>query len=423
MIHIFQIAGEPKYYQEKEFLIDGGSYRSCLSSDALKRHLERSGEKANLTLFVPESLLLKRSIDEFVQEMKDKGITDFEAVIIPSMGEFRSNGDKIRFVTGIESISTSIFIHLLKIRPEEIYADVSTGQNIYPVSMLEAVKRYLTYRKLEVLLQGEANVRAYTVFPPPVTGDVQTYPVEIQPVDVKAFFSLPKSDIDRLATSIPERLRVRVPEINRKYSDLKKEVRLLVRELKRAYHAIRLNVPLAFYQLVEMKAQTEEIERKVIDLIEELLKPVRTKKSVERLSIDGVNVSNIFYSTALYRSIQEFKKTLKEPEINEILEKFSSLYRLKNLGAGVNEYFLRRDIEDIRQNGEQLDEGEGKLYGVLKHGDQFTPSTVAKRNFFAHSGFLQEFTVLRKKNGKIYVRWLPEKIKEIQSWLEEPGKN
>jgi hypothetical protein len=52
-----------------------------------------------------------------------------------------------------------------------------------------------------------------------------------------------------------------------------------------------------------MNAKTEEIERGVINLAEELLEPVRINKSVERVFIDGVNLSNIFYSIALYRSI------------------------------------------------------------------------------------------------------------------------
>ena len=427
MIHIFQVVGDPEKYEEKQFRIAGKNYISCLSSDALKKYLADEGREAKLTLLVPESLLLKENIDEFAERIKEKGIGDFEAVVIPSVGEFRVDGRSVEFKTGVETISTCIFLHLMKVKPEIVYVDVSTGQNIYPLSLLEATRRYLTYRKLERLLQGVTPVRAFKVFPPPIIKDVYSYPVEIQPVDVKAFFSLPNADIDNLVPKVPENFKSRIAEVNKRYSKLKKRVGQITEELRIAYNAIRLNVPLAFYELLSMHIPISEIERGMIGFVEELAEPVRTETSVERPVIDGVNVSNVFYSAALYSSIKEFKNSLNEAEVDEILQKFSELYRVKNLGVGVNEYFLLRDVEDIKSAVKnpkvKIEEGKEEILGRIKCGDNFHGSSINKRNFFAHSGFLQEYTVVKTVGNKIYVGWLKEKTKEIRNWLLNPDKD
>ena len=425
MIHIFQVVGDPKYYDEKEFRIGNKSYVSCLSSEAFRRCLVEEGKKVKLTLLVPESLLLKKNEGEFAKMIKEKGVDDFEVVVIPSTGEFWVDEKKVELKTSVETIITCIFLHLLETKPESIYVDISTGQNIYPLSLLEATRRYITYRKLKGLLQG-ASINAFTIFPPPIVKNVYSYPVEIQPIDVKAFFSLPNANIDKIVIKAVNSWN-KVEEIKKGYSNLIKKVRDVTKELRMAYNAIRLNVPLAFYKLLTMEAEVNEIEREIISFVKELIKPIETEISIERSVIDGVNVSNIFYSTALYSSIQEFKNSLNEPEIDEILQRFSELYKIKNLGVGVNEYFLLRDVEDIKSSVKnskiKIEEGRGELLARIKHGDEFHKSTDKKRNFFAHSGFLQEYTLVKVDRGRIYVDWLREKTEEIEKWLLDPEKN
>ncbi len=103
------------------------------------------------------------------------------------------------------------------------------------------------------------------------------------------------------------------------------------------------------------------------------------------------------------------------------MRKFSELYRMKDLGIGVNEYFLQRDIEDIKEEIKRAGISDGEvLYGRLKHGDAFGRSKIAKRNFFAHSGFLLESTLLRVDGGRIYARWDENDAKEFVKWLRKP---
>lgn len=407
MIGIFQVIGKPDNYESKDFIINGKRYKSCLCSDAFRDFLKSEGKDAKLTIFVPESFLVDENIECFCDKIKEKGIYDFDAIAIPSVGTYKSGNEEFSFLGSVETISTSIFLHFVKMRPDEIYVDISTGLNIYPVNLLEAVKRYLTYRKLERILQSDYRIKAHTIFSPPISKDVDEYLVEVQPIDVKAFFSLPNANVDRIASS---------KEINKRYGKVKKKVRNLFSELKIAYNSIRLNTPLAFYEILKMDAPVEEIERELFDFIDAVLEPVRNGNVVGRFQIDGVNVSNVFYSLAMYKSIQEFAKTLSNPELDEIFKAFSSIYRIKHLGLAVNEHFLVRDIEEIKSL--KIEEGMEDILAKLKFGE-IRGSKDKERNFFAHSGFLYEYTILKAKDGKIFVGWIENARREIKKWLSK----
>lgn len=419
-MYIAQCLGNLSSYDEKEFVIKGKAYRSLFCSDALRKHLAEEGENVRLVLFVPESLIVGVSLDE-IKEKLERKLDDFELVAIPSVGEYVVNGSRLRFVSSVENISTSVFLHFVKMRPEKLFVDISTGFNIYPVSMLEAAKRYLTYRKLEGILQGKDPVKVYAVFPPPVLKDVQTYRVEIQPVEAKAFFALPSANADRIVSNTRQlrgELVNRLRDIGINYSELKKKFRAVFRELKIGLNAIRLNVPLAFYEILEMGEEPEKIESEVVRFVEEFLSAVRSDNVIESFPVDGVNVANLFYSIALYRSIRDFKESLDEPEVRRILEVFSEVY--KNLGIHVNEYFLQRDVEEILDRAEKLDDGESCFLGLLKY-DSLRRSGNEKRNFFAHSGFLEEYTIVEKRDSSIYVRWDENKKKDFKKWLLSPA--
>jgi CRISPR-associated protein Csx1 len=421
---IFQVTGRPENYGEKEFVLKGEIYRTCLCSDALRKHLEQEGKRAKLTIFVPESLPINSSLDDVNRTIREKGIQNFESVVIPSVGKYSQKGGEFR--GSIEAITTAIFLHFLKNRPDEFYIDISTGFNVYPVSLLEAAKRYLTYRKLEGMLQEKSDFKAYILFSPPIMrdshslGDIDRYYAEIQPFDVKAFFSLPRPEIDKIASG---KQKEKLAELNKKGHELKNKFRSMFGELKLAYNAIRFNVPLAFYEMLEFTVAVDEMEREIIAFVEGFLEPIKEGDVVERLKIDGVNIANIFYTLALYRSIKEFAESLSEPELGEIKEKFSSLYRVKNMGVGVNEYFLLREVEEIRGKAEKIGDGAELILGKLIHGEEFKETSgISKRNFFAHSGFLQNWTVVKKEKGKIYLRWVEDAKKEIKNWLLEPEK-
>lgn len=249
MTTIYQVIGKPESYREKEFVIEGEGYRTSLCSDALRKHLEEKGEDVELLVFVPESMLFNEDMESFCKKLDDLGVTDFEAIPVPSVGRYRYDGREAEFRGSVEVITTAIFIHFLKAKPEELVVDLSTGFNIYPVSLLEAAKRYLTYRKLERILVGEDSLSVMAMFTPPISPGVERYSVEIQPVDVKAFFSLPKANVDKIVLKCPENLRGELARINREYAEVKSEFRGIYEELTLAYNALKLNVPLALLRV------------------------------------------------------------------------------------------------------------------------------------------------------------------------------
>ncbi len=412
---IFQVIGDPTKYKENVFIIDGERYKAYLSSDAVRQHLESMGEDLELIVFIPESFLIGKTKEDFCESLSEK-VSGFEIEVIPSIGTFSG----MRFEGSVESVITAILLQMVERKPKRFYVDITTGFNLYPVSLLEAAKRYLTYRKLEKILQSDEGIEAFTIFSPPILGDVREYVVEIHTLDAKAFFSLPNADIDSLIILKDEskrRFGAKVGKINKKYETVKSEFRSIFRELRIAYNAISLNVPLAFYEFLEM-VDVDGVEKEIISFVEALLEPVEDNAERRtRLPIDGVNVANVFYSLALYKSIREFGKTLNKPEVNEIYERFKEIYR--RLGINVNEYFLQRDVEDIISHADKLEEGE-EILGILKHGS-LRRSGNEKRNFFAHSGFLEEYTIIEKRGGSIYVRWDKQRRNVFKDWLFDPS--
>ncbi|MFN3384504.1 MAG: TM1812 family CRISPR-associated protein, partial [Archaeoglobaceae archaeon] len=94
----------------------------------------------------------------------------------------------------------------------------------------------------------------------------------------------------------------------------------------------------------------------------------------------------------------------------------------KNVGLDLNSVFLERDIteiEDATKNRERLEwRPLIKLYKEKVR--EMGGSKDKKRNFFAHSGFLKEYTEIKVSNREIYLRWNSEKIEEIKKWLLRP---
>jgi hypothetical protein len=111
----------------------------------------------------------------------------------------------------------------------------------------------------------------------------------------------------------------------------------------------------------------------------------------------------------MMRSFKQFAESMKVPSTEEIKERFLEVYKNSRLGLGVNGYFLHNDIERF----ESLAAGssfEGKITLLelerLNADSRRTKSPKglswdSKRNFFAHSGFLRDWTEVELKNGKI----------------------
>lgn len=425
MTAILQVLGDPKGYKSARFVIDGKEYRQRFLALAIREWL-KEGE---IIFLVPDSLVtrIERDMEEALKLLKDrkkfrKRISellevDADLLIIPSVGTY--TGDyTARFEGSIENTIVFVFKELVKRGFNDIYADISTGLNIFTTAMIEALRKYLTYKKLKRILQGGDKITSKLVFVPQILVENQAVKVELHDFDVQAFFSLPDASPKEICADIDTKIG-----ISRKYDKFFKEITGHIRTLRMAFNGIKYNTPLVFYHpgIIDLDIDAEKIEREFMKIIDELedLKEIFVSDrtiTVRRPVIVSGNVVNTFFAISMLSSIIDFWKSLSEPEIDSILKTFKSLY--ENLGLEVNSRFLERDIETIKELAENL-KGE-KLLLELYPSSGKSKSKDKKRNFFAHSGFLREITLVKKECDRITLRYLPESTKEIRSWLDDP---
>uniref|UniRef100_A0A7C3YES6 CRISPR system endoribonuclease Csx1-like HEPN domain-containing protein n=1 Tax=Geoglobus ahangari TaxID=113653 RepID=A0A7C3YES6_9EURY len=396
ILAVFGKAGE---YKEVKFEINGSVFCTYFVTEALRRYF---GDGAEVLIFAPSSLLnLYGGMRGFESKLKELGHEGFRIFEIPSLGDWAKFSDVV----------VAIFLKLVEERPGNVIVNITTGLNIYTFALVDAVRRYVTYRQLERILQGgefEAKVSSH---PPPSTSEILK--VELYDLPVMTFFSVPETDLDKLYEGNGKR----AGEIGKRYADLKKKFRELLRELRIAFNSIRYNTPLAFYELLRFDLDTEETERGILAYCNEYLK--------NKINLDLRRVTNAFYAIAMMRSFKEFMNSLKEPSTEELKERFLELYKNSRLGLGVNGYFLHNDIERIESLiSKHTFDGKRTILELEHKSSEFKSSKGfskdMKRNFFAHSGFLKEWTEVELKNGKVILGWKKEWLNEIENWILKP---
>ncbi|MCS7144005.1 MAG: hypothetical protein NZ879_03165 [Archaeoglobaceae archaeon] len=409
---ILQVIGRPEGYQPVGYKIEDRCYETPFSSDALKRHYEDK-----VLLFVPKSLLEEYQIDlrTFKSKIEQKGFIDFELEVIPSIGEYEFKDRKLSYENNFDNVVVAILLHLINRRPEKVLVDVCTGQNVYVFALIEAVRRYSTYRQLEGILQGyefKFKIATYQ----PILKDVKEAKIEINDFSAKSFFFLPQTEPDKLCNSKHIEIKRKAGEIGKKYWNFKSKFRDIQNELKIAFNAIRYNTPLAFYQLLSFDANVDEIEREFSQFVSEFLE----KEIPMNLGI----FSGILFTVAMFKSFREFKSALNKPTIEEIDSKFSKIY--KEVELDVNRIFLGREIEEIKIRAEEMKEEIKRSKSILlldiykKDVKEKIGSKDIKRNFFAHCGFIKEYTELIFYEDKLCIEWKKEALSNIRNWLLNP---
>jgi CRISPR-associated protein Csx1 len=233
----------------------------------------------------------------------------------------------------------------------------------------------------------------------------------MQNVNVKAFFDTPETDVSRLCSRGTDSR-----EINTNFGSRLKILKDIVGNVKIAVNAVKMNTPLAFYhkEVVNFDYDIEGAERALWDVIDFALKPrFDGPNKIWRLFLHSNNVFNLFFSIAIAKSFKKFVNTLSEVvEVGELIKVFSDMY--EKAGVEANIRFLQRDVEGLKEN---VPDGFKGLY--IECFDK-GGSKDEKRNFFAHSGFLREITVVERKGDKIFVKWDENSLKKVRNWLKDP---
>jgi len=150
---ILQVLGDPRGYKTPRYVIDGREYVEKLPALAIYEWLKDCGKDAEIILLATDSLITKieDDIDKAAELLRDREMfkkkilellngVNADVVIIPSVGIY-SGKYTARFEGSVENTIVCIFRELVKRGIDEIYVDISTGQNIYTTSMLGALRK------------------------------------------------------------------------------------------------------------------------------------------------------------------------------------------------------------------------------------------------------------------------------------------
>ena len=452
---IIQTYGRNDYY-DVEYEINDKKFITKLTSEALYNYYG-----GDILFLIPESMItadntqddiylskLLFNSDKFFKYFYDKIRNQLfnkdikiEAIKMQSVGEYKFfNSEKtIYFDNSVENISIYLFKDLVK-RIEnynKIILDLSTGLNYYSHVAIETMKYIITYLKIKNFL-NDFKKEFLISYSTPIVNKASR--ILLSRLDAKAFFELPKFPQIRNLDEYESKSRKEKfgKYLNHNFKKDLDELAQIFNETKIGFNAIRYNTPLAFYTNIfdSIKKYNEnEMLEKIFNFLDSIENYSMEKSNYSRIIRFKLNSREIFNSFILishFFLIKEIAEKKGEASLDEIYNYFENIY--KKLNLNINTIFLERDKKEIEKNSSELDYKEKKL------GELFQPkgkdeneellresiekdrkSSYIKRNFFAHSGFESTMVLVKKVNGKIYLRYEDGKINEIRRWLQNPA--
>jgi len=420
--YIIQILGKLKGYVEVTYTINGFSHVARLSSEALSEYYKGD---CRIILLAPESLVthLTNDIDEAKGLLRDKlWFTEFtkqrvennqllnkpfQVKHMQSSGFYNhSSAYALKFNNTLDNIVSDQLIQLALIEDaDELVLDVSTGYNTQVLALQEAVRVLTVYHKLKRLLQdgGGLKVKISSISPIRSQGE---YPVDLYDFDAKAFFEFPIKG--REAPKVADLVMDASDEFKRKLSMSFNwsKISKAVGEARRAFNAIKYNAPLTLFydEIIGKEEDSEECLKTLFDIANyvEEQRSIEVDKNMilsKRIRISRRTLVNLMLTLALHKTLAEFRRELKgsEPTPSNLHDIFVDLY--EKIGLQLNARFLQRDLSDYVDNSG----------GAIR--------SDVKRNFFAHSGLLEDYVegAMGKK-----LAYKSECVDEVKEWLEEP---
>jgi len=455
-------------YDEVEYEINDKKFKTKLTSEALFNYYG-----GDILFLIPESMItaddtqdyiylskLLFNSDEFFKYFYDKIRNQLlnkdikiDAIKMQSVGEYKFlNSEKtIYFNNSIGNISIYLFKDLLK-RIEnynKIILDLSTGLNYYSHVAIETMKYIITYLKIKNFL-NDFKKEFLISYSTPIVNKASR--ILLSRLDAKAFFELPRfPQIKNLDENESKSRKEEIGKylINNFEKDFE-ELDKIFNETKIGFNAVKYNTPLAFYTDIFdyiKKYNENEMLEKIFNFLDSIENYSMEKSNYSRIIRFKLNSREIFNSFLLISHSLLIKEILEkrgvalekrdealekrgEASLEEIYKYFENIY--KKLNLNINTIFLERDKKEIEKNSSGLDYKEKKLGELfqqkgkdedeeLSRGSIERISSNIKRNFFAHSGFESTMVLVKKVDGKIYLRYEDGKINEIRSWLQNPA--
>lgn len=448
---IYQIGRLDRSVNNKvKFLVDGEEIETYLSSLAYKEYLEKNGESVKAKILFPVSLLINtdlvraENIPDSLKELamnisqgKDisnllnnyselrkiysfhphvnNDIVEFE--IMHSIGQYEG----IVFDINFQSIVLEIFLDMMKTylssKFEELYIDISSGQNIYVAALLEACRYFVTFCKLSTF--EPEDLKAFVIYSDPIVGNTvgKTYTIHSPyKMEVKAFFSWPKESNERFNSDFVSRL---IKSLNID-TDSKRELRdIFSGVLERGYllfSAINNIVPLAAYSYeYDSQEKINETLHRFTDLLLNVLKKSYGPQCNE-INFDAAwkfyVMLGIYKKLAVLMDKYQIKKT-DEVNILDLERKFNDIY--ENLKLAQHKEIL---LGEIKKNFKNKWDKFSENFNCLNfENDKKNVNNFDDRNFFAHCGFEMNITLVRKKDNQVYVKYKPDALNQIKDTL------
>lgn len=436
---VYQIGRLDTTMKPLKFEYRGKIYEKVLSSFVFKEYFKN---EVSVILVYPVSLPINRGLIQERSNLEDnlknkiKNILDSKEnylnnpceffrehpftsqaddfILIHSIGEYEG----LKFECSYDDIVLEILFDMieryLKKEFNEIYVDISSGLNIYVSALLEAVRHFYVFHRLQDW--DNKKLKVYEIFSEPIIGSsANSYQIYNILMGFKAFFSSPISSQDinnyELSRKIVNSL---FGNINNR--ELKNKLQKCFENFAIHFSAIKNATPLANYTFeYDEICAIEDLIKKIIILGKEKLSK-DWKKSPQIPKSDFLKA---LLSLSFYKGIV---KILKSNEISpekgkgvalEELKKFEKLYDL--VGLNLNFKFLGNEIRNLKKgkdrDGKTLSEKASECWKLLSNfiyseSNQFNP-----RNFFAHAGFERNITEVRKCNEQLYFRY-KDNIKE-----------
>ncbi|MEM2856223.1 MAG: TM1812 family CRISPR-associated protein [Candidatus Nitrosocaldaceae archaeon] len=428
---IYQILGKLAY-SEVIFTLENKDYeRKKLSSEALYNHYtEKNQNIENIILLKPESLITNNSstsiIDNNIVDVKAKERT--EIIPIQAVGTYNN----IRYNGTPTNISLQIFADMIRRSIDknctEIIIDLSTGYNLYVLSLFEAARFYTTYMRL--LSNNDRHFVSYAISEHVLSANVK-YKIYVEKLQTRTTFDLPEyhSLTDCIETNDDNK-----EIIGRKFSCINTRLKKIYANLRLAYNAIIYNTPLFLFSNCIDSGDESNNRKIVMDLCNFLDEILKDWKDIELKR----SLYNLFLIVAMHNGIRYMLKDLVN-KIDDVqldnLKKFKSIYENLNLnlnwrlldnaiseiecykGCIPEEWKSYKEIMKSRLSNKALREG---VENLLDDRNNRMKQSNSKRNFFAHAGLSYDTLQLRLDNGNILCRYDKEKIKEIQEWIKKP---
>lgn len=438
----------PFYNNKIHFAYQGKKGESELTGLFLKTQIEEFKDAKRILIF-PESIAMQNwqkleTGDKFLNKIKlldlqyylnntetilseHPHIMGADLLVVSSLGYFKLNDSpEIEFNSSLDRITLQIFLHLAanfsSEELEEIYLEISSGQNIYIAAMMNATYRFLPFIKFKrFLCQEHGSIAGFILNSDPILPQ-NSHTINIQKSKflAKAFNTLTYKNVDTMNKLIKS-----VFKGKEYFLELKK---FIEEDYFFLHGSLIYTCPMAsvFADLSSLSKLFDEIG------IEQIFRDLekyyqRNWPETEIDSIDANLVYSLSFALGIGNSIFQSEKSIllsdkelifniehEKKDIHLVNKPLDLIFNLlkKVYGQPGRDYSgdLKKLIKSFMDADKQAPNeflSYGDLLGILQTNYNVNRN-FDSRNYFAHGGFEKNITEIKIEKDLVRVRYNEE---------------